>query len=105
MRPPRRRPKPAPDDPPCPDKSAWDYANLIYDVGKEVMICEAGMSVADAIPCRDFLRDLISKTKGVPGGLGVFYWEPQAYSNYQGYTMGAFDTNGRPTVAMDAFLH
>ncbi|QJX46418.1 arabinogalactan endo-1,4-beta-galactosidase [Hymenobacter taeanensis] len=71
--------------------------------GKEVMICEAGMSVADAMPCRDFLRDLISKTKSVPGGLGVFYWEPQAYANWQGYTMGAFNTSGQPTVAMDAF--
>lgn len=52
-----------------------------------------------------FLADLITKTKSVPGGLGVFYWEPEACSNWQGYTMGAFDTTGRPTVAMDAFIH
>ncbi|QNH62620.1 glycoside hydrolase family 53 protein [Hymenobacter sediminicola] len=79
--------------------------DVVSRYGKEVMICEAGMSVADAIPCREFLRDLIAKTQAAPGGLGVFYWEPQAYSNWQGYTLGAFDSNGRPTAAMDAFVH
>lgn len=36
-------------------------------------------------------------------GTGVFYWEPQCYGNWQGYSLGAFDNNGMPTVAMDAF--
>jgi arabinogalactan endo-1,4-beta-galactosidase len=79
--------------------------NLAARYGKEVMICEVGMSVSAATACRDFITDLIAKTKTVSGGLGVFYWEPEAYANWQGYTMGAFDTNGRPTVAMDAFVH
>jgi len=96
-----------------PTASTWASTNtqvlanlkdMAARYGKEVMICEAGMSVADAGPCKSFLTDLITKTKSV-GGLGVFYWEPEAYANWQGYTMGAFDTSGRPTVAMDAFIH
>jgi arabinogalactan endo-1,4-beta-galactosidase len=79
--------------------------NLATRYGKEVMICEVGMSVSSATACRDFITDLIAKTKTVPGGLGVFYWEPEAYANWQGYTLGAFDASGRPTVAMDAFMH
>lgn len=78
--------------------------NMISVFGKKVMISEAGMSVSSAAACNLFLTDLITKTQSV-GGLGVFYWEPEAYSNWQGYTMGAFDTNGQPTVAMNAFIH
>jgi len=83
----------------------YNMQDMAARYGKEVMICEAGMSVAATTTCKSFLADLITKTKSVPGGLGVFYWEPEAYSNWQGYTMGAFDTTGRPTVAMDAFIH
>lgn len=36
-------------------------------------------------------------------GLGVFYWEPEAY-NWQNYSSGAFDNTGKPIIAMDAFL-
>ncbi|GAB3303105.1 hypothetical protein GCM10027348_30650 [Hymenobacter tenuis] len=35
----------------------------------------------------------------------MFRQEPQAYSNWQGYTEGMFDTIGRSTVAINAFLH
>ena len=53
-----------------------------------------------------FLKDLISKTKGIADGkgLGVFYWEPQCYNRWKGYEQGAFDETGKPTIAMDAFL-
>ena len=70
---------------------------------KDVMICEAGMSWTDSTACKSFLSDLISKTKSVNRGRGVFYWEPEAYNNWQGYTLGAFDNNGKPTMALDAF--
>jgi arabinogalactan endo-1,4-beta-galactosidase len=45
------------------------------------------------------------KTKSLPGakGLGVLYWEPEAYNNWQGYSLGAFDNTGKPTIALDAF--
>ena len=53
---------------------------------------------------RSFLTDIITKTNSVSKGLGVFYWEPEAYNDWQGYKLGAFDATGKPTVAMDAFL-
>jgi arabinogalactan endo-1,4-beta-galactosidase len=55
--------------------------------------------------CQSFLTDLIAKVKSVSNnkGLGVFYWEPESYNNWQGYTLGAFDNTGKPTVALNAF--
>jgi hypothetical protein len=70
--------------------------------GKDVMLVEVGMSWDQATVARSFLSDIISKTRSA-GGLGVLYWEPQAF-NWMGYTKGAWNTNGRPTVALDAFL-
>ena len=79
--------------------------DMVARYGTEVMICEVGMSWDSAAAAKSFLSDLITKTKSVTGnhGLGVFYWEPEAYGNWQGYSLGAFDNNGKPTVALDAF--
>ncbi|GAB3232254.1 hypothetical protein GCM10027346_19360 [Hymenobacter seoulensis] len=35
----------------------------------------------------------------------MFRQGPQAYSNWQGYTEGTFDSISRLTVAINAFLH
>lgn len=82
-----------------------NMTDMISRYGKEVMVCEVGMSWDSATACQSFLTDLIAKTKSVSGGkgLGVFYWEPECYSNWNGYTLGAFDNNGKPTVALNAF--
>lgn len=79
--------------------------DMVARYGKEVMIVEVGMSWDQPAACNSFLTDLIAKTKSVTGnkGLGVLYWEPQAYNNWQGYTLGAFDNSGRPTAALNAF--
>jgi arabinogalactan endo-1,4-beta-galactosidase len=77
--------------------------DMVSRYGKQVMICEAGWPVNDPSTAKSFLSDIIAKTKSVSGGLGVFYWEPEAYNNWQGYGLGAFGSNGRPTAAMDAF--
>jgi len=79
--------------------------DMVSRYGKEVMICEVGMSWDSPAIAKSFLTDLIAKTKTVTGnkGLGVFYWEPEAYGNWKNYTLGAFDSTGKPTVAMDAF--
>ena len=79
--------------------------DMVSRYGKEVMICETGMSWDSPVVAKSFLADLILKTKSVASnkGLGVFYWEPEAYGNWQGYKLGAFDDAGRPTVALDAF--
>ncbi len=79
--------------------------DMVSRYGKEVMICEVGMSWDSPAISKNFLSDLITKTKSVTGnkGLGVFYWEPECYSNWNSYTLGAFDNNGKPTVALNAF--
>jgi arabinogalactan endo-1,4-beta-galactosidase len=79
--------------------------DMVSRYNKEVMIVEAGMSWDQATACNAFLADLIAKTRSVAGnkGLGVLYWEPEAYNNWQGYTLGAFDQSGKPTAALQAF--
>ena len=97
-----------------PSPSNWSTLNsqclanmndMVARYNKDVMVVEAGMSWDQATACNSFLTDLISKVKSVTNGkgLGVFYWEPEAYGNWQGYTLGAFDNSGKPTVALDAF--
>ena len=78
--------------------------DMVSRYGKEVMVVEVGMSWDQPAACYSFLGDIISKTKAVSQGkgLGVFYWEPEAYS-WQGYTLGCFDLSGKPTAAMNAF--
>jgi arabinogalactan endo-1,4-beta-galactosidase len=81
--------------------------DMVARYNKEVMVVEVGMPWDNATVCKSFLSDLISKTKSVTGGkgLGVLYWEPEAYGNWKGYSLGAFDNSGKPTVAMDAFAN
>jgi arabinogalactan endo-1,4-beta-galactosidase len=52
------------------------------------------------------LSDVISKVRAVKDsmGVGVFYWEPEAYGGWKGYSYGAFDATGKPMPSLDAFL-
>lgn len=79
--------------------------DMVTRYNKEVMVVEIGMPWDNAAECKLFITDLIAKTKSVTGnkGTGVLYWEPQCYASWKGYTLGAFDNSGKPTVAMDAF--
>jgi arabinogalactan endo-1,4-beta-galactosidase len=79
--------------------------DMVTRYGKEVMVVEVGMSWDQAAQSKLFLADLITKTRSVANdkGLGVLYWEPQAYNNWQGYTLGAFENSGKPTGALTAF--
>ncbi len=98
-----------------PTQSNWASLNnqtlanmndMVARYGKEVMMAEVGMDVGPSVTAKAFITDLIVKTKSVSNnkGIGVFYWEPEAYNKWQGYTKGAFDMYGKPTAAMDAFL-
>jgi len=97
-----------------PTASNWSTLNeqclsnmndMVSRYNKDVMIVETGMSWDQATACNAFLTDLVTKLKSIANGrgLGVFYWEPEAYNNWQGYTLGAFDNNGKPTIALNAF--
>jgi arabinogalactan endo-1,4-beta-galactosidase len=87
------------------DACLSNMTDMISRYGKEVMICEVGMSWDSPTSAFNFLTDLINKTKSIPNGkgLGVFYWEPESYNNWNGYSLGAFDNSGKPTVALNAF--
>lgn len=80
--------------------------DMVTRYNTPVMIVEVGMDASQPTICKSFLTDLISRVKSVKNneGLGVFYWEPEAY-NWQGYGMGAFDASGKPTVALDVFAN
>ena len=84
--------------------------NNMYDMisryNKPVMICEVGMEAIDTTDSKAFLTNIIAKTRSITNGngLGVFYWEPECYNNWQGYSLGAFDNTGKPTIALSAFL-
>lgn len=97
-----------------PTASNWSTLNsqcltnmndMVSRYNKDVMVVEVGMSWDQASACNSFITDLISKVKLVSSGrgLGVFYWEPESYNNWQGYTLGAFDNSGKPTTALNAF--
>jgi arabinogalactan endo-1,4-beta-galactosidase len=97
-----------------PEPETWKQynddciANINDMIGRyncEVMLCEVGMSWDESSAGKSFLSDLIVRTKAISNDkcLGVFYWEPEAYNGWKGYSKGAFDNNGKPTEALDAF--
>ena len=97
-----------------PTAANWSALNLqclsnmndmVARYHKEIMVLETGMPWINASECNAFLADLLVKTGSLSGskGLGVLYWEPEAYNNWKGYSLGAFDNSGKPTVALNAF--
>lgn len=95
-----------------PDAVYTDYLNnlllnmtdMVSRYSKPVMISEVGMDVSNAAGCKAMLLDLMTRSASLGENcLGVFYWEPEAYW-WKNYNKGAFDSTGKPTIAMDAFL-
>jgi len=80
--------------------------SMVSRYGTPVMVVEVGMEEDQALITRDYLTDIITKVNSVANGngLGVFYWEPEAY-NWQNYGLGAFTTAGKPTIALNAFAN
>lgn len=96
-----------------PDAGTWqtldsecltNMQDMVSRYNKKIMISEVGMDVGDSVACRSFLTDIINKVQSLPdhAGLGVFYWEPESY-NWMSYSKGAFNNQGQPTSALDAF--
>lgn len=79
--------------------------DMVSRYGSDVMLCEVGMPWNEASTAKLFLTELIRQSRAMTDStcLGVFYWEPQAYGNWKGYNLGAFDDSGTPTEALDAF--
>lgn len=82
------------------------YANMVdlkSRYNKGIMMVEVGFSNSQPVISYQYLTYMIEKTKQAEG-LGVFYWEPIARSPFTGYSKGAWDDDGSPSVAMDAFI-
>ena len=81
----------------------------VYDrFGKDCMIVETGFEVDEGNPevleeGRRQLARIIREARDMTGGHchGVFYWEPECRPNR--YRLGAFGSDGRPTVIMKGF--
>ena len=93
-----------------PTSSNWSTLNsellttantMISTYHTPVMVVETGMTYSDPTDANNMLTDLTSKIWHLgTSGLGVFYWEPEAYPGWQGYEMGALNSNGEFTAAM-----
>jgi arabinogalactan endo-1,4-beta-galactosidase len=95
-----------------------DYTVTIADLGnnlqdmvtrynKPVMIVEVGGDYWQVQNSKDLLIATIGAAKDVPNNqcLGVFYWEPQGAKPWSGYQLNCWQDNGRPSLALDAFLY
>lgn len=74
--------------------------------GTPCMIVETGFEVDESRPeimekGRAQLARIIRESRATGHCLGIFYWEPECHPSQ--YRLGAFTSDGRPTVIMDAF--
>ena len=72
---------------------------------KEVMVVEVGGVDEQVQNTRELLAATIKAVKAVPNhkGLGVLYWEPQGAKSWSGYGLSAWQPDGKPSPALDAF--
>ena len=93
-----------------------DYSETIADLQKnlndmasryqkEVMVVEVGGVDEQVQNTRELLAATIKAVKAVPNhkGLGVLYWEPQGAKSWSGYGLSAWQPDGKPSPALDAF--
>lgn len=86
-----------------------DLANNLNDMAvrydKEVMVVEVGGIDTQEQNTYDMLIAVIKAVKAVPNnkGLGVIYWEPQGAKSWSHYELSAWRSDGKPSMALDAF--
>ena len=89
----------------CVDDCISVLNNVVSTYGKQVLVAEFGYDVDDAEAGYHCLSYLIEQCQTIDDCLGVFYWEPECYGDWEGYSMGAFEDDGTPSVILDAFLN
>lgn len=79
--------------------------DMVSRYNKDVIVAEVGGLDTNAQNTYDMLTAVIAKVKAVPNsrGLGVFYWEPEGARSWSGYALSAWGSDGKPTIAMNAF--
>ena len=70
--------------------------------GKPIMLVEFGMPASEPDKAKAALQYLVGNTKNYDYFQGIFYWEPEAEHDRNGYDYGAF-AGGKPTVALAPF--
>lgn len=79
-----------------------NISTLATRYNKKVMICEIGMPW-DSENAAAMMKKMVDGCKAKAECLGIFYWEPECYGGWNDYNKGAFDSNGKPTDALNAF--
>lgn len=94
-----------------PEDNNWEQATsdclanikaLSQRYGCKVIVAEVGMPW-DSKNAEAFMNRIVTGSKAISTCLGVFYWEPQCYGGWKGYTKGAFGNDGKPTSALNIF--
>lgn len=93
-----------------------DYTETIADLqfnlndmakryNKEVMIVEVGGEDDKVQNTYELLTATIKAVKNVPNnkGIGVLYWEPQGARSWSHYALSAWQADGKPSPALNAF--
>ena len=79
--------------------------DMVTRYNKEVMVVEVGGDYTLIQNTKDMLTATINAVRNVPNqkGLGVIYWEPEGEKTWSGYQLNCWQSNGKPSTALDAF--
>ncbi len=83
----------------------FNLKDMVSRYGKEVMVVEVGGDYTLVQDTKDMLAAVINAVKALPNnkGLGVIYWEPQGEKSWSGYQLNAWESDGKPSPALEAF--
>jgi arabinogalactan endo-1,4-beta-galactosidase len=83
----------------------FNLKDMASRYNKEVMVVEVGGEYDKVQNTFDMLAATIKAVEAVPNnkGLGVIYWEPQGEKSWSGYSLSAWQSDGKPSPALDAF--
>jgi len=84
---------------------AFNLNDIVTRYNKEVMVVEVGGEYDKVQNTKELLEATIKAVKNVPNnkGLGVLYWEPQGEKSWSHYSLSAWQADGKPSPALDAF--
>lgn len=83
----------------------FNLNDMVQRYGKEVMIVEVGGEDDKIQNTYELLAATIKAVRNVPNnkGIGVLYWEPQGARSWSHYALSAWQADGKPSPALDAF--
>ena len=89
------------------DSLGYNLNDMVSRYGKKVMVVEVGGDYTKDRNTYDMLVAVQKKVRALPNskGLGVIYWEPEGEKSWSGYQLSCWGSDGKPTLALDAFLY